>query len=221
VTGRVSRLAAAAAAAAAAAGVAALSATEAGRELDRRAFASINAGAGPGADLFFRGVTELGSIAASIGAAATLAVGGRAREGASALGAAAVTWYAGQRLKAAHRRPRPYETGEPMRQLIASPSGTSWPSSHPAVLAAFTTVAARSLGLSRPTRAVLAAMVGTVALSRVYVGVHYPSDVVGGLFVGRAVADAWSAIARSGAARELPRARSSAPSRPGPATVAP
>ena len=193
-----SRLAAAAAAGAAAAAIAALSAREAGRELDRRAFAAVNAGAGPAADRFFRGVTELGSIAASIGAAATMAARGRAREGAGALGAAAVTWYAGQRLKAVHLRPRPYDTGAPIRQLIASPSGTSWPSSHPAVLAAFTTVAARSLGLRGPARVALAGLVGTVALSRVYVGVHYPSDVVGGLFVGRAVADLWSAVVPPG-----------------------
>jgi membrane-associated phospholipid phosphatase len=198
VTARASRLAAAVGAAAAAAAIAALSAGEAGRDLDRRAFASVNAGAGPAADLFFRGVTELGSIAASIGATAAMALGGRARDGASAMGAATVTWFAGQRLKAAHLRPRPYETGERVRQLIASPSGTSWPSSHPAVLAAFTTVAARNLGLPRAARVALGGLVGAVALSRVYVGVHYPSDVVGGLFVGRAVADAWSAIVPEG-----------------------
>jgi len=195
VTGRASRLLAAAAAGGAAAAVAALSAGDAGNRLDRLAFSSVNVGAGPGTDAFFRGVTELGSIAASIGATAALAVGGRAREGASAMGAAAVTWYAGQRLKALHLRPRPYATGEPVRQLIASPSGTSWPSSHPAVLAAFTTVAARNLGLSGEARMALGGLVGAVALSRVYVGVHYPSDVIGGLLVGRAIADAWSAIA--------------------------
>ena len=219
-TARVSRLAAAATAGAAAAAVAALSSRDAGRDLDRHVFASVNAGAGPAADALFRGVTELGSIAASIGAAAALMVGGRARAGTGALGAAAVTWYAGQRLKAAHRRPRPFQTGEPARQLIASPSGTSWPSSHPAVLAAFTTVAARNLGLSRRARTGLAALVGVVALSRVYVGVHYPSDVIGGVFVGRAIADAWSAIVppEPGAVRVRSEA---APSRPGPATVAP
>jgi membrane-associated phospholipid phosphatase len=191
----VSRLTAAAAAAAGATAVAALSARDAGRALDRRAFATVNAGAGPVADSLFRGVTELGSIAASIGAAAAMTVGGRGRAAAKALAAATVTWYAGQGLKAAHGRPRPFQTGEPIRQLIASPSGTSWPSSHPAVLTAFTTVAARNLGLSRRGRIGLGALVGIVALSRVYVGVHYPSDVIGGVFLGRAVADAWTAIA--------------------------
>ena len=215
-TGRTSKLLAAAAAAAGAAAVAALSAGEAGRRLDRHAFASVNGGAGPVADAVFRGVTELGSIAASIGATTVLAAGGRAREGLNAMGAAAVTWYAGQRLKAAHLRPRPYATGEPVRQLIASPSGTSWPSSHPAVLAAFTTVAARGLGLSRGSRLALGGLVGLVALSRVYVGVHYPSDVIGGLFVGRAVADAWCAVVPPG---DGGRSTAGRPLRAGPAPV--
>jgi membrane-associated phospholipid phosphatase len=77
---------------------------------------------------------------------------------------------------------------------VDKPNGTSWPSSHPAVLLAFLTVAARRLGLTRGERAALDLLASTVAVSRVYVGVHYPSDVVGGVLLGRAVADAWTAI---------------------------
>jgi membrane-associated phospholipid phosphatase len=186
---------AAAVAAGAAAGVAAASARDWGRALDRSLFARVNADRGPRADRFFRGVTELGSIGASIGAAAALAVRGRARTGVDALGAATATWFLGQWLKKLHMRDRPYQAADhPTRLLIGEPQGTSWPSSHPAVLLAFLTVAARDLELPRGKRALLDGLAGVVALSRVYNGVHYPSDVAGGLFLGRATADVWSSV---------------------------
>ena len=76
--------------------------------------------------------------------------------------------------------------------MIAEPAGTSWPSSHPGVLTAFTRVAARELGArAAPPRAALTGLDLTVATSRVYLGVHYPSDVAGGLLLGRAIAALW------------------------------
>jgi len=75
--------------------------------------------------------------------------------------------------------------------LIARPQGTSWPSSHPAVVTTFVTVAARDLGLPLPVRVALAGVALSVGASRTYLGVHYPSDVAGGLLLGRAVGIAW------------------------------
>jgi len=75
--------------------------------------------------------------------------------------------------------------------MIAPPMGTSWPSSHPAVLSAFTTVAGRELGAGSIARAGLTTLGATVAASRVYLGVHYPSDVASGFLLGRAVAAMW------------------------------
>ncbi len=179
------------AAASAAVGYAALR-IPAGAEADRRAFGAINAGHGPSADRWFAGVTELGSLYASGAAAGSLAATGHARAAIRAASAAGVTWLLGQGLKKLVTRPRPYEA-EPatVRRLIAPPSGTSWPSSHPAVLTSFTTVAARDLGLGAPARAALGGLGVSVAASRVYLGVHYPSDVVSGLLMGRAVAAFW------------------------------
>jgi membrane-associated phospholipid phosphatase len=41
------------------------------------------------------------------------------------------------------------------------------------------------------SRAALSALDLSVAASRVYLGVHYPSDVASGLLMGRAVARIW------------------------------
>jgi membrane-associated phospholipid phosphatase len=59
------------------------------------------------------------------------------------------------------------------------------------VLTSFTRVAARELALGATSRAVLTALDLSVAASRVYLGVHYPGDVVSGLLLGRAVARLW------------------------------
>jgi undecaprenyl-diphosphatase len=111
------------------------------------------------------------------------------------MGAALAMWLLGQGLKRLWRRPRPYRALEEVRLLIAEPSGTTWPSSHPAVLLAFVTVAARDLDASPTVRAAVAALAGSVGLSRIYLGVHYPADVLGGLLLGRGVADLWTAMA--------------------------
>ena len=141
-----------------------------------------------------KGITELGSLWASAAASAVLARAGRKRAAADAMGVALAMWAVGQILKKVTDRPRPYQALEDSRLLIAQPTGTSWPSSHPAVLLAFVTVATRDLGVGPASRAGLSALAGLVGVSRVYLGVHYPSDVAGGLLLGRGVADLWSAL---------------------------
>jgi len=162
-----------------------------GRALDREAFRALNRDRGPATDAVFRGITELGSIWASAGAAAVLAAAGRRRAATRALAAAGIAWLAGQGLKRMFARPRPYEADRAgTRLLIGPPRASSWPSSHPAVLLAFTTVAGRTLGAGAPGRAALDALGLAVAASRSHVGVHYPADVVGGVLLGKAVAAA-------------------------------
>jgi membrane-associated phospholipid phosphatase len=163
-----------------------------GARRDEDAFRAMNRGRGPTGDRAFAAITELGSMYASGAAALALAARGRSSAAGRALAAAGATWILGQGLKRFFARARPYDADlEGMRLLIGRPRGTSWPSSHPAVATAFLSVAARELALPAAARAGLGAIVAAVGASRIALGVHYPSDVVGGLFLGRAVAGAW------------------------------
>ncbi|MFE2020493.1 bifunctional phosphatase PAP2/diacylglycerol kinase family protein [Streptomyces sp. NPDC059499] len=84
--------------------------------------------------------------------------------------------------KGAVRRERPILDLVPViRQLKRQPFTTSFPSGHAASAAAFATgVALESKGWG----AVVAPVALAVAASRVYTGVHYPSDVVAGAALG-------------------------------------
>ena len=161
-------------------------------EADRDLFDAVNEGHGPQADRVFVTVTELGSLYASGAAAGTLVALGRGRTAVRAFGATCAAWLVLQGMKKLVDRPRPLDADpDGTRQLIARPNGMSWPSSHPAVLTTFTRVAARDLELGLLSRGGLSALDATVATSRVYLGVHYPSDVISGLLIGRAVARVW------------------------------
>ncbi len=84
--------------------------------------------------------------------------------------------------KGAVRRERPIADLVPVvRQLKRQPVTTSFPSGHAASAAAFATgVALESKGWG----AVVAPVAVAVAASRVYTGVHYPSDVLAGAALG-------------------------------------
>lgn len=167
-----------------------------GRDADERAFRAVNGAADPRLDRTAGAITELGSIWASIGAAAVLALAGHRRAAGRGIVAAGSAWLLGQGLKRVFERPRPFEAdADGTRLLIGTPRASSWPSSHPAVLLAFVEAAGRDAGLRPAARVALTGLAGAVGVSRVVVGVHYPADVAGGLLLGRAVAEG---VARNG-----------------------
>jgi undecaprenyl-diphosphatase len=105
-------------------------------------------------------------------------------------------------IKAATARARPFETISQADPLIGATVGQSMPSGHAATSFAGAVVLTYLLRSGAPYVFLLAT---AIAFSRVYVGVHYLSDVVAGAALGAAVALAVLALVR--ARRRISRAR--------------
>jgi undecaprenyl-diphosphatase len=88
-------------------------------------------------------------------------------------------------LKEVVDRDRPYVVLPEAEPLLRWDASASFPSGHAATSAAGAIVIAYLIGARAWSLGILAA---AVAFSRVYIGVHYPLDVVAGAALGAAVA---------------------------------
>jgi undecaprenyl-diphosphatase len=86
-----------------------------------------------------------------------------------------------QAAKPLANRPRPYQAALAER-LVAEPAGSSWPSGHSAVITAMGVSLAP--GMRPVARLAVAAVATGVGCSRLYVGVHHPTDVLAGAGIG-------------------------------------
>jgi undecaprenyl-diphosphatase len=96
-------------------------------------------------------------------------------------------------LKGVFDRPRPYEAVAAADPLLRWDVGGSFPSGHAATSAAGVVILAYLIGRGGVWLALLALAIG---FARVYVGVHYPLDVVAGALLGVAVGLAAVALLR-------------------------
>lgn len=169
-------------------------------DLDERVFGVVAAYHNPTLDV----VLPRLSLAASfsriwIGVSAVLvAFGGRKDRVAAAEGITSVaitSLVANLILKRAIPRQRPKES-VPQARRLPDPDSSSFPSGHTASGAAFSGAVGRTVpGLWAP----LNSLAATIGFSRVYTGVHHPSDVAVGWVLGKAVA------ALVGRSRVVPR----------------
>lgn len=131
----------------------------------------------------FSKLGEHGAVWVAIGVAGALvSSGARRRHWGRATSTVAATYGANTLIKLAVRRRRPELPDLP--PLAGAPTRLSFPSAHASTSFAGA-LAYRRLGMPA---APLYGLAGGLALSRLYLGLHYPSDVLAGALFGSAVA---------------------------------
>jgi membrane-associated phospholipid phosphatase len=148
---------------------------------DRALRAALAALRTPARDEVVRVATDLGSLYGVGVVFGLLEAAGRPRRARRVALAGPTAWTLAQAAKPLLPRGRPYEV-DGAERLVVEPSGSSWPSGHAAVASAL--AHALGQGRGRPTRLALGVVATAVGASRVYVGVHHPSDVLAGHGVG-------------------------------------
>ncbi|MBD0289791.1 MAG: phosphatase PAP2 family protein [Thermoleophilia bacterium] len=109
-------------------------------------------------------------------------------------------------VKTVVSRPRPFDRLPGTDVLLSGTVGASFPSGHAATSFAGAVILGYLTRRALPWLAVLALL---VSFSRVYVGVHYPADVVAGALVGAAVGALYGVLVRA----KAPRSPSEGPPR--------
>jgi undecaprenyl-diphosphatase len=157
-------------------------------ELDEELFTGISGWESPAMDRFMPALSQAAShskIWIAMAAVMALAGGKKGRTTAiESLTAVGITSFLANLVaKRLFRRQRPTDQ-VPEARSLPIPTSSSMPSGHAASAAAFSRVA----GAAYPSlRIPLNALAAAIGFSRVYTGVHYPTDVTAGWLLGKGI----------------------------------
>jgi membrane-associated phospholipid phosphatase len=135
-------------------------------------------------DRFMWGFTQIGNGIVGLGLSAALYLSGLRSLGVQLLAGILTLWLVVEVVKALVDRRRPYIVLESTRIIGWRERGLSFPSGHTAQTFFMTTLFVQYLHTSALLGGLLYLAAALVGFTRVYVGAHYPRDVLAGAMLG-------------------------------------
>jgi membrane-associated phospholipid phosphatase len=165
----------------------------AGQRLDTQAFLLLNLrGYHPmWLDRVMRLATQMGSLGGALVSAWLFFVGNYRRLAVETILGTITLWLAVETIKALTGRARPFWVLEGTRIVGWRERGRSFPSGHTAQAFFLVTLISRRFPLGMGGTVALYALATLVGVTRIYVGAHYPRDVIGGVMLG----SVWAGLA--------------------------
>ncbi len=157
----------------------------AGQRLDTRVFLFLNLRVYPAwLDRWMWMATQLGNMLAAFAAAGLLFALNYRRVGFEIVVGTLTLWLLVEIIKALSDRERPFITLDKTRVIGWREKGDSFPSGHTTQIFFLMTLLIDRFQLGVGAAIALYALAALVGFTRVYVGAHYPRDVIAGLVLG-------------------------------------
>ncbi|MFC2153025.1 phosphatase PAP2 family protein [Actinomycetota bacterium] len=136
---------------------------------------------------------QAGALGAPLAIGAVLAATGDRASGLRVASTGLAAWAGAKALKKAIARGRPGDHDDAtILRMGSADHGLGYPSGHAAVVATLVPALTESQGGALTALGI--ALAGVVGVSRIYVGAHYPLDVIGGYGFGAAIASIYGAL---------------------------
>jgi membrane-associated phospholipid phosphatase len=157
----------------------------AGHRLDTQVFMLFNMRGYPKwLDRFMWFVTQLGNMLTAFITASLLYILSYRRLAIVIIFGTLTLWLLVEMIKALSKRDRPYHTLDKSRVIGWREKGDSFPSGHTTQIFFLMTLLIHHFQLGMVATVILYAVAALVGFTRIYVGAHYPRDVIAGVVLG-------------------------------------